>query len=68
MKTHKHKPVPELTVERPFSGPVSRDEYRRAHGGVCFVEKCQCGLTRMTNVNGRHVEQGEWTRDRLPWA
>lgn len=49
------------STERCYSGPVSRDENRAAHGNICIVEKCACGATRATNVNGVHFEQGVWS-------
>jgi len=45
---------------RPFSGPVSKYENRAAHGGTCEEHTCRCGATRRVNVNGRHIERGEW--------
>lgn len=50
------------TETRGFSGPVSRIENRAAHGNVCHTDKCDhCGAERRCNVNGRHVEFGQWT-------
>lgn len=44
-----------------FQGPVSRDENRAAHGNIMVTETCvHCGAERSRNVNGIHVEQGEW--------
>lgn len=45
---------------RAFSGPVSRDENRAAHGNVCENQRCSCGAERHVNVNGLHREEGEW--------
>jgi hypothetical protein len=56
----RHKHTASKTDTRGYTGSVSRDENRAAHGGVCEVETCACGYTRRTNVNGRHVEQGNW--------
>lgn len=58
MSQHRHKA--EKSTDRPFMGAVSTNENRAAHGGICVVETCQCGATRRTNVNGRHVEAGKW--------
>jgi hypothetical protein len=46
--------------ERGYIGPVSRNENKAAHGGICLVETCGCGATRMTNINQKHNEQGNW--------
>lgn len=47
--------------ERCYSGAVSRDENRAAHGGICQVLECaKCGATRLVNRNGGHVERGPW--------
>lgn len=50
--------------DRAFSGPVSsRNEFPPAHGGVTHTETCiACGAERDVNVNGCHVEHGEWWR------
>lgn len=48
------------TKTRGFSGPVTRDENPRAHGNVCEIERCSCGAERRVNVNGMHVEEGDW--------
>jgi hypothetical protein len=54
--------VPTTVRTVAFSGPVSRDENRAAHGGVCHTEVCsRCGARRRVNVNGLHVEYGPWT-------
>lgn len=46
--------------DRCFSGPVSRDENRAAHGNISYDERCRCGAVRSVNVNGLHVETGPW--------
>lgn len=47
--------------ERGYSGPVSRDEHRAAHGCVTITEEClNCGARRDCNVNQHHVEEGPW--------
>ncbi len=51
-----------------YSGAVSRDEDRRAHGGVCLLQlrRQRNGgiLARKVNSNGRHAEHGTpWTPD-----
>lgn len=50
----------ETTTDRPFSGPVSRFENPAAHGNICRHERCRCGATRRTNINGAWREAGEW--------
>lgn len=59
----KHRHRVKDTAVLPFFGPVSRRENRAAHGGVCLVDQCACGARRMRNVNGRHLERGDWYRD-----
>lgn len=49
------------TVDYGFTGPVSKNENRAAHGGICEVATCEhCGAEKSVNVNGWHVEEGEW--------
>ena len=55
-----HEHLAHFVSERAFFEAVSRNENRAAHGGVCIVETCSCGATRMTNRNGRHQEVGAW--------
>lgn len=44
-----------------FSGPVSvRDENRAAHGGICVTQYDRRGRRRLANINGQHMETGEW--------
>ena len=46
-----------------FSGSVSRDENRSAHGGVCLLQARRNAkgeiIGRKVNSNGRHQEVGE---------
>lgn len=45
-----------------FSGSVSRNENRSAHGGVCHLQarRTKLGMVgRKVNCNGRHTEIGE---------
>lgn len=60
MTRHKHRAVRERAADRPYLGPVSADENRAAHGGICRVDVCACGAQRRTNINGRHTERGQW--------
>jgi hypothetical protein len=46
---------------RCYSGAVSRDENRAAHGGITVTRRClTCGAERSENRNGGHEEIGEW--------
>jgi len=46
---------------RCFSGPVSSDENKAAHGCVCITVECRdCGTRREENRNWLHVERGPW--------
>ena len=45
-----------------YSGPVSRDENRAAHGAVCLLQarRAKDGFRgRRVNTNGRHYEMGK---------
>lgn len=45
-----------------YSGSVSRDENRAAHGAVCHIQVRKSSgriLARKVNTNGRHREIGE---------
>ncbi len=54
-----------VAAERAFSGPVSRDEDRRAHGNITQVERCDaCGAERAVNVNQLWREEGDWGASR----
>ncbi len=37
-------------------------ENSAAHGDICDIETCACGARRETNLNGVHIERGEWIR------
>lgn len=44
-----------------YNAPIVGAKYEpRAHGAVCFVERCACGATRACNGNGVFKEQGPW--------
>jgi hypothetical protein len=49
-----------ITRVLPYSGPVSRDENRAAHGGVRVEVEREDGARRFENINGKHVEVGSW--------
>lgn len=52
----------ESCTERCFTGPAygAKHENQRAHGGVCYLERCRCGATRMVNCNAGDREVGSW--------
>jgi hypothetical protein len=58
--THKHRPIPRLTVIRCYSGPVSDRPNFRAHGWACETQTCRCGAVRLVNFNNGHFERGQW--------
>lgn len=57
---HKHKASTSRTTA--FLGPVgpAEDQDPCAHGGISYLQRCACGATRRVNVNGSHIEMGEW--------
>lgn len=59
-RTHRHTAAD--TDERPFDGPITsaRQPNTAAHGNITETDKCRCGAERRRNVNGRHVETGQW--------
>lgn len=57
-RSHRHRV--KSSVDKPFTGSVSDNENHMAHGGTRVVETCRCGAVREANINGCHVEQGEW--------
>jgi hypothetical protein len=65
-RTHTHQPMLAKRTETPmvsdYCARPSRCELR-AHGGIVRIDRCACGATRRTNINGEHVESGGW---RLP--
>lgn len=49
------------STDRCFSGSVSRDQNRAAHGCITYTEECLlCGARRAVNQNQGHFEQGDW--------
>lgn len=60
------------THTRCFTGPVSSAENPAAHGNVTDTDTCSaCGAQRRTNVNGSHIEEGQWghsTAEQLDYA
>ena len=60
---HKHRVHHTTTIC--YRGTVAAviTEDRRAHGGVCFVDRCKCGAKRETNSTGGHIERGRWVED-----
>lgn len=61
---HRHRPA--TSREEGYRWPVGPAERQNpaAHGGICTVDTCSCGAERRTNVNGAHVERGEWGHPR----
>jgi len=63
-REHQHEAT-QVSEPRPFVGGLGRraldNENRAAHGGVSFIETCECGAWRYVNENGAHVEYGPWT-------
>lgn len=55
---HKHRV--KTRVERGFTHPVAWPENRSAHGNITRVDTCSCGAIRSTNINGNHIERGQW--------
>ena len=62
---HMHQPA--NTFDVPFTGPVTcyAHQNRQAHGGICRIETCSCGVSRHVNVNGRHREIGAWDSEEV---
>ena len=60
--SHRHRPKGDPISVYAFSGPINgtRRENPRAHGNVCYEERCSCGSTRLTNVNTGEREYGPW--------
>lgn len=54
-----HEKVRVVRTE-PFFHPVSQDSVVAAHGGVTETLECRCGSRRLVNVNGAHLEYGDW--------
>lgn len=52
------------SYERPARGAhkTQRGENPAAHGGVTFVDRCECGAQREVNSNNGRIENGAWYR------
>jgi hypothetical protein len=64
-KTHKHTTIDEREKgPYGFIGCVARHPFTdcnpASHGGVVWIETCECGATRKRSSNGRHAEFGCW--------
>lgn len=57
MHTHRTK---EIHGPFPFLGPVACQENKSAHGNILQLHVCSCGLNRLVNVNGNHIERSDW--------
>lgn len=55
---HRHKP--QTTEVRAYRGPVAARPNPKAHGNVCFIDRCRCGAERATNSNAGARERGPW--------
>ena len=57
---HQHKP--KHADDFPYLAPIDPCRVRNlaAHGGITRVETCGCGAVRKLNINGQHIEAGEW--------
>jgi len=58
MKHHTHRV--DTTIIRPFLGSVAAPPKPEAHGNICQIDRCKCGATRRTNINGQYSERGKW--------
>lgn len=59
---HVHRPRPSEATDRGFTAPVSASINQAAHGGITRCDVCACGVRRLTNINGSHIERGPWSR------
>jgi len=56
--THRTK---EIHGPFPFSGSVSpTSPNESSHGNILQLHVCSCGLNRLVNVNGNHIERSDW--------
>jgi len=62
MKTHKHKAIDSLTVEKGYSHPApgAKRQVPQAYGCIALHQTCSCGAKRVTNVNQWWREVGAW--------
>ena len=60
---HRHRPKGDAIDVYSYTGPIDGAcrPNPRAHGNVCYVERCSCGARRVTNVNTGEREYGPWT-------
>lgn len=57
--TCQHTDTRQVGPARPYTGGVSRDENRAAHGGIRITLEClACGAQGEANINGGHEELG----------
>lgn len=57
---HKHRANSQKRSTEDYTGPVAKPGKSAAHGGVCYVDHCECGATRRTNQKGNQEERGPW--------
>jgi hypothetical protein len=58
---HRHKAV--KSADQCFHGTArgaAERENRTAHGGICRIERCECGAQREINLNAGESEVGCW--------
>lgn len=61
MTAHRHRPMPRLTTEHAYQGPVRPSKPNpAAAGNITRLEVCGCGARRLVNVNQRHREASVW--------
>lgn len=60
MYEHRHRAVPKLRRVGPFICAVVWPENVAAHGNIMVTDRCRCGQTRLSNINGLHIERGPW--------
>ena len=65
-KPHTHRARPSLAQDWGYARPVATPENRAAHGNITRQDVCTCGARRLTNINGRHVERGNWQEPVTP--
>lgn len=59
---HRHRPNGDPRDVTSFTGEINGAPHPnpKAHGNIAVVERCRCGATRVTNINGTEREYGPW--------
>lgn len=60
MNGHTHRPVDERGPLAYVGCVAAEDCQPDAHGGVRYVDRCECGATQHVNANHATVERGPW--------